>query len=174
MAGDLTAEIQDAEIRAAWDRLRLRMAPAGMRSTLAAIGRYGKSSTQLRFRSQVGPNGKSWPKSKRVLKHGGQTLRLTSRLRNSIEWDASSDAVSWGTNVKYAAVHQGGLSTDRQFVPAHSRKITIAWGRKVKNPRAAVIKSFARRMIIPARPYLGLNEADRRAVLVIMASDLST
>lgn len=116
MAGDLTIEIEDAEIRVAWGRLRLRMAPAGRRSTLGAIGRYGKSSTQLRFRAQIGPDGKPWPKSKRVLKHGGQTLRLTGRLRNSIEWDASSDAVSWGTNVKYAAVHQGGLSTDRQFV----------------------------------------------------------
>lgn len=48
------------------------------------IARYLKTSVQLRFREQKGPDGKAWKPSLRATRTGGQTLRLTSRLRNSI------------------------------------------------------------------------------------------
>lgn len=52
-----------------------------------AWGRYLKTSTQLRFRAQKAPDGRPWKPSKRVIAHGGVTLRLSSRLRNSIAYD---------------------------------------------------------------------------------------
>lgn len=67
--------------RRAWKGERLTGADAAR-----AIGRYLKSSTQLRFRAQKTPDGQAWPPSQRVLARGGQTLRLTSRLRNSITY----------------------------------------------------------------------------------------
>lgn len=51
-----------------------------------AMGRYLKTSTQLRFRDQEDPEGRPWRPSQRVALHGGQTLRLSGRLRNSITY----------------------------------------------------------------------------------------
>ncbi len=49
-----------------------------------AIGRYFKTSVQLRFRAQAAPDGTRW----RPTQRGGQILRLTGRLRNSITYRA--------------------------------------------------------------------------------------
>lgn len=73
--------ISNDHLQRAWGGERLTGADAAR-----AIGRYLKSSTQLRFRAQKAPDGRAWPPSQRVLAHGGQTLRLTSRLRNSITY----------------------------------------------------------------------------------------
>lgn len=67
--------------RRAWKGERLTNSDAAH-----AIGRYLKTSTQLRFRAQKGPDGKAWPPSQRARAEGGQTLRLTGRLRNSITY----------------------------------------------------------------------------------------
>lgn len=77
---ELLAIIND-HLQRAWGGQRLTGADAAR-----AIGRYLKTSTQLRFRAQKTPDGQAWPPSQRVLAHGGQTLRLTSRLRNSITY----------------------------------------------------------------------------------------
>lgn len=73
--------IANNHLERAWDGDRPTSADVAR-----AIGRYFKTSTQLRFRAQQGPDGKPWQKSKRVLARGGQTLRLTSRLRNSVTY----------------------------------------------------------------------------------------
>lgn len=73
--------IENDHLQRAWGGERLTGADAAR-----AIGRYLKTSTQLRFRAQKGPDGQAWPPSQRVIARGGQTLRLTSRLRNSITY----------------------------------------------------------------------------------------
>lgn len=52
------------------------------RDAMTEVGRYLKTSTQLRFRAQRGPDGTAWKPTHR----GGQVLRLSGRLRNSITY----------------------------------------------------------------------------------------
>lgn len=52
------------------------------RDVMTDVGRYLKTSTQLRFRAQRGPDGAGWKPTHR----GGQVLRLSGRLRNSIAY----------------------------------------------------------------------------------------
>lgn len=63
------------------------------REAMSSVGRYFKTSTQLRFRDQRGPDGRAWEPSQRVKARGGQTLRLTGRLRNSLTYIAGETAL---------------------------------------------------------------------------------
>jgi phage gpG-like protein len=55
-------------------------------------------------------------------------------------------------NVPYAAVHEFGFRGTVQ-VPAHSRRMTQAFGRPV-DPRQVAVQAHSMRMNIRARPYL--------------------
>jgi phage virion morphogenesis protein len=173
MADELAVQVDDAQVRAVFEQLRRRTIRGGMRSVLVSLGRYGKTSTQLRFRAQIDPDGVRWKPSRRVEREGGQTLRKTSRLRNSIEWAVSDDGVAWGTNVEYATVHHFGYYKSRQRVKGHTRLITEAFGKKLRFGVYAKVSTFARRMKIPRRRFLGVNDADRSALLAIVAEDLN-
>lgn len=168
MKDALTTVVDDTEVKLAFARLAESISPSGRRRALGAIGRYGKSSTQMRFRTQVDPDGKPWPKSKRVLAKGGQTMRKTSRLRNSMSFFVDDGGVSWGTNVKYAAAVHEGYTDPQQSVKAHQRTPTMAWGRKIKQPKPGPVKAFQRRMVIPGRRFLGVSEADRFVILGVL------
>lgn len=74
--GEVLAIVND-NLRRAFDGERI----AG-RDAMTEVGRYLKSSTQLRFRAQRGPDGSAWKPTRR----GGQVLRLSGRLRNSIAY----------------------------------------------------------------------------------------
>lgn len=67
--------------------------------------------------------------------------------------------MEWGTNVEYAAIHQfGGRTPARTIVPRYGR--ALFWPgarhpvRRVRHPGS----------LIPARPFLGLDDDDRRAI----------
>src|SRR3990167_2397360 len=88
----------------------LRMANLGQRPRPIwdAIGQYGESSTRLRFKKQVDPDGKRWKPSIRAQQSGGQTLVAKARLLRSITHRADDRGTSWGTNVIYAGMMQDG------------------------------------------------------------------
>jgi phage virion morphogenesis protein len=171
MADRFSGTIDDAVIRREFERLRLKTRSRGLQRPLIAIGRYGKSSTQLRFRTETAPDGKRWAPSKRVQEEGGQTLRMTSRLRNSIQWEVDPAGVSWGTNVAYAGVHQNGYQGS-QRVRGHQRLVRQVFGKRLRAAVRANVRPFSRMMRIEARPFLGLNDQDRQAILDILAADL--
>lgn len=140
MAIDGKVRIEDARLKAAFARLIAALPIGGdMTPVMKDLGRALKTGTQLRFREQRSPEGAPWQPSLRAIAEGGQTLRLTGRLRNSITFGATKDSVEIGTNVVYAAIHQ--------FSGAAGR------GGKSK---------------IPARPYLGASEADKIELLRIV------
>lgn len=112
------------------------------------IAAYGESSTQQRFLDQAGPDGQKWKPSARAQAEGGQTLRDTNRLFQSITSEADDRSAAWGTNVVYAGIHQfGGVI-------------------RPKNAEALMFKTVngfvtAQKVTMPARPFLGLSAADR-------------
>ena len=64
--------------------------------------------TQQNFENQSSPDGVPWQKSLRAIAQGGETLRDTGRLLNSITFNPMPDGVEWGTNVVYAPyLHYG-------------------------------------------------------------------
>lgn len=163
---DPRIDLRDAQVMAALRRLAAfgRGAVAVMRN----VARYMKSSAQLRFRRQAGPDGQRWWPSRRAKEDGGQTLRLTGRLLRSITWRAGPDYAEAGTNVAYAAVHQFGI---RKLVTirAHRRmrKIQDADRQRVA-VRASQVKTHVRLLFLPRRPYMGFGAEDRLAIRDIL------
>lgn len=79
-----------------------------------------EADAQLAFRDQKSPEGEAWEPLKNPPKRrqGGQILRDTGRLANSIASGFTKDEAYVGSNVIYAAVHQFG-SRD-QSIPKRS------------------------------------------------------
>lgn len=168
---DINIEIDDKVILRALQRLAAFALPGGMRSVFVSIGAAMKTSTVLRFRDQRAPDGTAWTPSRRAKAEGGQTLRDTSRLRNSISWAASGDSVRWGTNVIYAKTHQFGRSGSEPVRP-HLRLARKAFGRKLRFAVWQNVGAHARRQAIPARPFLGVSSSDVGKIYAILAEDL--
>jgi len=186
MASDIQVKVEDRALRAAIERVRLGLPLGGrMRPLWERIGRIGKSSTQMRFRMQVSPDGKPWQKSRRALDEGGQTLSLSRRLRNSITYEATETGVSWGTNVAYAAMHNFGGVIRAKAGPFLSIPVTPE-ARRAGSPRNfeglkvtqsikgqfmlvdqnGVVQYLLRaKVTMPQREFLGVNGADSKEIV---------
>lgn len=108
-----------------------------------------QSSVVENFRAGGRPD--KWQESKRALLQDGQTLVDTARLRTSINYKASRNKVAIGTNVVYAAIHQFG-SQQTQNVKQHKRK--------KKGGGTTTVKPFTRKMNMPKRPFLLVQDED--------------
>lgn len=136
-----------------------RLARVNFTALHKEIGEHILSSTQERFKTSTGPDGKKWKASYRVEQKGGNTLRDTSRLRNSLTVRARPDKVEVGTNDKRARIHQYG---------------GIIRAKKAKALHFSIGGKFAKKkqVTMPARPYLGINEEDTKAINEIIADHL--
>ena len=112
------------------------------RAVMDEIGRYLVAATSQRFAVARAPDGTPWLRSARAAAEGGPTLTRTGRLRDSITHTVSEGghAVAVGSGVAYAAIHQFGGQAGK-----------------------------GRRATIPARPFLGIDEGDRDAILRIVS-----
>ena len=139
VAQRVTVDIQDDTVRNAIALLVLTLKTP--RAVFDQIGRSLVSATRLRFERETAPDGKPWLKSIRALATGGQTLTDKGTLRRSITHNVTADGqgVEVGSNLVYAAIHQFGGQAGRGL------SVTL-----------------------PARPYLGIDDRDRRNVLRIV------
>ncbi len=172
-------EIDSATLRTALDRLvDLGERPGPI---LDEIGAAMVQRTQERFHKGEGPGGAKWQPSRRALKEGGKTLIDTARLMQSIAHRVTADGVEWGTNVVYAAIHQFGGVVERQ-----ARTQTLAFGRdgrfasrasarrrKGGAVKVAIAELFAFSFKMPARPYIGFDETDRKIVEDILGNRIA-
>ena len=136
-------EIENSALNAALARLAAVLANPS--AAMDQIGRYLVASTLRRFERERAPDGSPWLKSARALAEGGQTLTDTGRLRGSIAHTVTDGgrAVEVGSKVLYAAIHQFGGRAGR-----------------------------GRRVTLPARPYLGIDDRDRDAIARIVSRAL--
>lgn len=176
--------IQDEEINAAL--ARVKQAGGDTRDLNEAIAGHMLKSVQRRFEAETGPDGKAWrrlsPRTAARRRQGkrragkrrghGHILRDRVRLYKSIVGEADSREARVGTNIVYAAIHQFGGAIKR---PARQAKIRL---RKVggqtrfaasRHKRAADrdVTIPAHTIVMPARPYLGFSDDDRREILAI-------
>ena len=123
-----------------------------------------------------------WEKSKRVKKHGGQTLIKTTRLVTSIKPKSSSTQAIVSTNCVYAAIHQfGGTITTNPYRRTlaftdegrfRSKKASANRG-KTGAVRVAFANYGSRTFTMPARPFLSMTEGDMADVMTTITKYLT-
>lgn len=151
MAGTrLRIEIEDREVKAAF--ARVSRAGRDMTALMDEVGAALVLSTQRRFETESAPGGSPWPPSIRARVEGGQTLTDQGRLRDSITHRAGPENVEVGTNVVYAAIHQFGGT------------ISAKAGGYLKFPLPGGGFVQTASVEIPARPFLGVDAADRAEI----------
>ena len=135
---------------------------------LDAWGGLLEASTRARFDSGRGPGGVPWPPSKRVLRQGGKTLVDKNNLERAVTYEVRGKVLLVGVDgnaksVQNAASHQFGVDKP-VFVGGHYRVITEAFGVPLGEAIRVRVRTHGRRMKIPARPFLGIDNDDRRAM----------
>lgn len=146
-------QVKDGGVLAALTRLALE--GPEKQDLLDQIGIGNAEDTRLRFSDQTGPDGQAWTPSIRAKTQGGQTLRDTGRLANSITHRTSADYVEVGTDVFYAAMmHEGGTisATGGGYLKF---KVGNRWANK-------------KSVTIPARPFLGLDSDGEQEIISII------
>ena len=159
-----TIDLQAQEALAALERVRqLGRQP---RSMLRAIGVGLVANTQDRFDAEQDPDGNSWAPllpAYAPLKRGPGILReagMRGGLQGSITSEATDTEVVVGSNKIYAAVHQFGATIRPKRAKALRFQLAGGWVSRQS-------------VFIPARPYLGLSEADRDTMLDVTEAFVS-
>jgi phage virion morphogenesis protein len=178
---------------------RLVEAGQDLAPVMDAIGGALLFSTQRRFEAQAGPDSGKWaPFAPSTLKRVNprrsppQLLRDRGRLYDSLTFIADDSSAEVGTNVVYAGIHQFGGEISRperegsatfvyaaqgagrtkkgQRVGSKLRFANAATRAKSKHTRDFIVPEHTIR--IPARPYLGISEADKAEILAILTDHL--
>jgi phage gpG-like protein len=116
---------------------------------LDGLSRQGMTQTRRRIEvEKTSPEGKAWPKTR----DGRGALFVTgTHLARSIDHAVVGDAAVWGSGWIGARVHQFGAV----IKPVNGKALKFSIGGKTV---------FAKKATIPARPYLGVSEANARAL----------
>ncbi len=155
-------QVDLGEANALFDRLiKAGLNPAPF---LRAAGEYGVDSTRERFRISRAPDGSPWaPNSLVTIQRYGSRFSSgrskkpligeTRALSTTIFYRfVGSNAVEIGSPMEYAAVHQFGAA--KGSFGATSRGAPIPWGN------------------IPARPFWGLSDKDRKELEALLVDYL--
>lgn len=183
--------LDDAAARAAL--VRAAEAAARPRGAMAAIGAHFVFSSKRNIEAETSPDGVRWPplsprtaekrRGRRgaVRRGGANMLRVSLKLHDSIAYAATDAAVEWGSNVRYARVHQLGGVID---MPPRAGSVTLKKIRKKGGIRTRFARTGAKggevktvsirghQVRIPARPYLGISAYDRQRVPEIVTEYL--
>jgi phage virion morphogenesis protein len=143
----VTIEIDSGRVQTLLERLSNGCSPAGMADTFKEIGEDLVYSTQQRFITGVAPDGERWESLSAVTlrlrarrgRQGTKPLVDTGTMSGNVSYQLTGDGLTVGVKRRFgksakatAAVHQFGTTS-----AGRNHKVTI-----------------------PARPFLGLSEAD--------------
>jgi len=140
---------------------KLGLAPGDKRDLLDQIGIGLAENTRLRFSDGVSPDGEAWVQSLRAKLQGGETMRDTGALMNSISHFVGTDFVEVGTNIPYGPwLHFGAVIQAKNGEYLRFRVPGGAWASK-------------REVTLPARPWLGISEDDEEEIVDIITAFLA-
>ena len=136
----------DAREMAALDEA-LRRGAAGVDELLSGIAAAMESGARERIAAGgPAPDGGEW----RGTRRGNEPiLNMDGGLADSIESGADASGAWWGSNLVYSAIHQFGGTIEPQNAAA------LAW-------EGGDGPVFARKVEMPARPYLGWGATEVR------------
>lgn len=122
------------------------------------IARVLRETTRERFETQKDPTGKVWQKGHK--KSGLTLMGKSQNLRDSIEAKSDETSATVGTNRIYGGIHQTGGVIKAKRAKFLRFKINGQW---------VMRKSIT----MPARPFLGISEADKEAINHIINDHLN-
>lgn len=128
----------------------LQGATRDMKPVYETIGRVLVNRIRLGFKLGIDPWGTPWAALKI---RQGQPLRDKGRLQRSITSQPDAQGVTVGTNLRYAPVHQFGATIE----PKKAKRLVFP------GPNGKLI--FAKKVTIPARPFLPLRRGSAAVVL---------
>lgn len=148
-------EVQDTELQQGLQALM--EAGRDLTPIMADIGEQLINSTRQRFSDQVSPEGEAWSPLSHVTKtkkkkNKDKILTEEGRMRRLLSVQARKDDVEVGSTRIYAGTHQFGAR--RGAYGATRRGAPIPWGD------------------IPARPFLGVSDGDKKTILEIIQKHL--
>jgi phage virion morphogenesis protein len=162
--------VDDARLVAVLRDLQARC--GNLKPVMQTVGQTLVTQADLGFRAEKDPWGTPWKKLKaatlrarRGRRKGAKILRDTGRLAGSINYRATADSVTVGTNVIYAAIHQFG-GTIQRAARQHTlyfktnKKQTEVGNRFVRKSRSNFAQDVtigAHAITIPARPFLPIR-----------------
>jgi phage virion morphogenesis protein len=146
--GKLSFKIDDGGARA--KLAALQAATSDMRPVYETIGRVLVNRIRLGFKLGVDPWAAPWAALKI---RQGQPLRDTGRLQRSITSQPDAQGVTVGTSLRYAPVHQFGAT----ITPKKAKRLVFP------GPGGKLI--FAKKAVIPARPFLPLRRGQAAVAL---------
>ncbi|EGQ8129865.1 phage virion morphogenesis protein [Vibrio parahaemolyticus] len=144
-----SVRLNDSEIQKAINQLIKR--GSNLTPAMMEIGEELLISHDQRFRDQKSPDGVPWaPLSETTkslkTKNVDTILVLNGLLRGTLNYQASSDNLLFGSPLEYAATHQfGRTTTPNSMIPNKE---------------------------IPARPFLGVDGGDREMILETLSDYL--
>jgi phage virion morphogenesis protein len=155
-------KVDDAEVKAALREL----AKLGddMTPVMRSIGEQLRLHVDERFEGGFGPGKVPWVKSGRAKRELGQTLVSSNLLMESMtkrEPIVTPTSVTVGTSTPYAATHQFGATI----------RAKTAKGLVFKRPGGGWVR--VKQVTIPARPFLGFDDQDRREVDAIIRDHIA-
>ena len=148
----INIDLDDHAVRQAFNRLL--SAGADVSPLLQDVGERLLTSTKDRFDDQKAPDGTPWaPLSAatkaRKKKNKDKILIQDGYLKGQIDYQIGGDTLLVGSSLIYASTHQFGA--EKGSFGKTKRGAPIPWGD------------------IPARPFLGLSDDDRRDILEIVS-----
>lgn len=174
MAGiTLTFDLRDEDASG-----RLARLISNMDNRLPFFSRVGDRlmlSIAENFRSETAPDGTPWaphrPSTIRSRIRRGQVplqilssnTRIGTSLRGSINRQVSNDELRIGSPAEYAAIHQLGGTISK---PAGSRWMSgRRFAKRSGSPEGREVAIPAHTISIPARPFIGISNADREGIV---------
>lgn len=162
--------VDDAELKAALKQLAAKL--NDLKPFFNDAGETLLNSTRERFRSQTDPDGARWPAlspayAARKPRNKDKILTLSGALRGTLVKQADKDSLRIGSPLVYAATHQFGAAKGSfGTVTARVNEYT----RRSRKGASFTVRAHTRQMRvpwgdIPARPFLGLSDADRADLL---------
>lgn len=124
---------------------------------MTGIAALGESQTRRRITDEkTGPDGTPWPPNAA----GTPILVATGQhLLASVAWRASATEAEWGASWEFAHVHQEGAV----IVPKDAKALMFNLGGRMV---------AAKRVSIPARPFVGLSPDNEAEILELVTDFL--
>jgi phage gpG-like protein len=158
-------QVTTSGMEAALARLN-RLSSLNKHELMEGLGRLGQMQTRHRLEVEhKTPAGVAWKKTT----DGREALFVDGKhLWRSIDYVSGEDEARWGSGLVYARIHQlGGV-----IMPVNGKALVFSIGGafeeaaigmrpgSVKNSKA-LGAIFAKKVTMPARPYVGMSEANK-------------
>lgn len=181
MAGArIEIDVDDAAVTSVLQQAGARLTPSGMHTLLSDIGEYLVRSTRERAEAELSPDGVTWQALSPAYAHWKERKRPGAKilhfdfhmLGDQLSAQVEDDVLRVGTNAPYGAIHQFGGDIKRAarkqemyfHQDARSGEVGNRFVKKSKSNFAQTADVAARTDTMPARPWLGVSDADRAEI----------